>query len=103
LEYNPGGDQWTIPASGGQIVETALMAKKKVKAEGKEAEPPAKPKAEESRVRTGVLLVRGVPEWKVWAEELADFDRAPSMNDLVDRALVVYARHVGFPKPAPKR
>ncbi len=80
-------------------MSTALMSKKKGKA-GDEAEGKPEPVA---RVRTGVLMIRGVPEWKAWAEELAEFDRAPSMNDLVDRALVVYARHVGFAKTAPKR
>jgi hypothetical protein len=79
------------------------MAKKRVKATGDETPPKAKAKPEESRVRTGVILVRGVPEWKSWTEELADFDRAPSTSDLIDRALVVYARHVGFTKAAPKR
>ncbi len=80
------------------------MAKKRGENKGEEAESPTVPKkGEESRVRTGVILVRGVPEWKAWAEELADFDRAPSMNDLIDRALVAYARQVRFPKSAPRR
>ncbi len=80
------------------------MAKKQARTDVETNDPtPAPKKAEESRVRTGVILVRGVPDWKVWAEELADFDRAPSMNDLIDRALVAYARDIKFPKPAPKR
>ena len=61
------------------------------------------PKTGAGRVKTASLLVRGVPEWKSWIEELAEFDRSPSVNDLIDRALVAYAREVRFPKSAPKR
>jgi hypothetical protein len=89
-----------VDSLGGRELSTATMAKKRGKAGpdagGESPEP-------EARVRTGSIIVRGVPEWKEWAEELAEFDRTPSLNDLVDRALVHYARHVGFTKPAPKR
>jgi hypothetical protein len=44
-----------------------------------------------------------MPDWKVWLEELAEFDRAPSVVDLIDRALVAYAREKQFPKVPPKR
>ena len=57
----------------------------------------------EKRVRTAVTAIRSRPEWKAWAESLAEFDRAPSVNDLFDRALVAYARQVGFKEVAPKR
>jgi hypothetical protein len=57
----------------------------------------------EQRVRTAVTAIRSIPEWKEWAERLAEFDRAPSLNELFDRALVHYARHVGFKESPPKR
>jgi hypothetical protein len=68
----------------------AVMAKKK-----------QEPK--EQRVRTAVTAIRSRPEWKEWVERLADFERAPSLNDLFDRALVAYARQIGFKEVAPKR
>lgn len=61
------------------------------------------PKPDPSRVRTAAIMVRGRPEWKAWAEDLATFDRAASMNELFDRALVAYARQVGFKTAAPPR
>ena len=73
-----------------------LMAEPKKK--GKPA-----PKSEPSRVRSAVLMIRGTPEWKAWVEELAEADRSPSLNELIDRALVAYARQIKFPKSAPKR
>ncbi len=74
------------------------MAKKADKPKAKPG-----PKPDPSRVRTAVTMVRSMPDWKVWVEELAEFDRASSTGDLLDRALVAYARQVKFPKPAPKR
>ncbi len=74
-----------------------LMARPK-KGAGK-----GEPKAEESRVRSAVLMIRGTPEWKSWVEALASFDRSPSLNDLIDRALVSYARERGYLVTAPKR
>lgn len=61
------------------------------------------PKPDPERVRSAAIIVRGRPEWKEWVEGLAEADRAPSVNDLIDRALVTYAREIKYPKPAPKR
>ena len=36
-------------------------------------------------------------------EEFAEWDRAPSVSDLFDRALVSYARERKYDKPMPKR
>ena len=36
-------------------------------------------------------------------ELFAEWDRAPSVSDLIDRALVAYARQQGYDKPIPKR
>jgi hypothetical protein len=86
---------WT---SGGDSMEAVLVAKKKTP-----AAPEPGPKPRVHRVRDATTNIRSTQEWKAWVDELADFDRAPSVNDLVDRALVSYAREVKFPKPAPKR
>jgi hypothetical protein len=72
------------------------MAKSKKKAE-------PGPRSEPVRVRSAVLMIRGTPEWKAWVEELMEADRSPSLNELIDRALVAYARQIKFSKPAPKR
>jgi hypothetical protein len=61
------------------------------------------PKPEPNRVRSATTNLRSTPEWKEWAEKLAEHDRAPSLIELIDRALVAYARGVGFKDVAPKR
>jgi hypothetical protein len=71
------------------------MAKKKQDA--KDQDP------KEQRVRTAVTAIRSRPEWREWVEGLAEFDRAPSLNDLFDRAVVAYARQIGYKAVAPKR
>jgi hypothetical protein len=68
------------------------MAKKKAAA-----------RKEPSRIRSATTNIRSSAEWKAWVEELAEADRAPSVNELVDRALVAYARSIKFPKQAPPR
>jgi hypothetical protein len=60
-------------------------------------------KSEPERVRTAAIMLRGMPEWKDWVERLAEYDRAPSVNELADRAFVAYARAIGFKEAAPKR
>jgi len=68
----------------------------------------AKPKAKTSQPpeqwnrKSLVLQVRGSPEWKAWLEGLAEFDRT-TVADVADRAIVRYAREIGFTEPAPKR
>lgn len=61
------------------------------------------PKPEPERVRSAAIIIRGRPEWKAWVEDLAEHGRSPSLNDLIDRALVTYAREIKYPRPAPKR
>lgn len=61
------------------------------------------PKPDPSRVRTGVTTIRSMPDWKSTLEELAEYDRASSVGELVDRAIVAYARSIKFPKQFPKR
>lgn len=61
------------------------------------------PKPDPVRVRAAVTNIRSMPDWKERLEELKEFDRASSLGELIDRAIVAYAREVGFPKPFPKR
>ncbi len=49
-----------------------------------------------------VAIVRGSPEYKKYLESLAEFDRE-TIAGLFDRAIRVYAKHVGFEEPIPKR
>jgi hypothetical protein len=79
-------------ALGGISMETAAVAKKK-----------GSPKPQPRRIRSATTNIRSSPEWKEWVDGLAEFDRAPSVNELFDRALVAYAREIKYPKPAPKR
>jgi hypothetical protein len=60
------------------------------------------PKPDPSRVRTALIQIRAMPDWKEWVKELAEHDRC-DVVDLIDRALVAYARQVKFAKAAPRR
>jgi hypothetical protein len=61
------------------------------------------PKAEPtSRIRDAVTFIRSSEAWKAHVEQLADLDRAPSVSDFIDRAVVHYARSRGF-DPPPRR
>ena len=53
-------------------------------------------------IRERAIVVRGRDDWKSWVQELSDFCRL-DLSDLVDAALVDYARTRGFDKSAPKR
>jgi hypothetical protein len=48
-------------------------------------------------------MVRSSDAWKEAITAFAGWDRAPSVSDLIDRALAVYARQQGYDKPIPKR
>jgi hypothetical protein len=61
---------------------------------------PAEP--DDSGRKPMVVQVRGSQEWKAWVEELAEIDGIP-LAMMVDRALRLYARHLGFDKTPPKR
>jgi hypothetical protein len=49
------------------------------------------------------LAVRGDPAWRNWVERLARHNRDSTLNDLVDDALIAYAKQTGFGEPAPPR
>ena len=53
--------------------------------------------------RQVVTNVRSSAEWKSFVEEFADWDRAPSVSDLVDRAIAAYARERRYSVLPPKR
>lgn len=69
------------------------MAKKK---------PVPKGRPKTSRARTAAINIRAMPEWKEWVDAFADFDRC-SLVEVIDRALVVYAREKKFPRTPPRR
>lgn len=79
---------------GGQV--EAVMAKK---TPGKRPGP----KPDPDRVRSAVTNIRSSPEWKEWLGRFAEHHRSPSLADLVDDAVVHFARHVGFKEVPPKR
>ena len=49
-----------------------------------------------------VLSIRGATEWRDWLNRLSDHCRLKTA-DVIDQALVVYAKQEGFNEPAPKR
>jgi hypothetical protein len=81
-------------------VDSALMDKPKRKKPG--------PRPDPGRVRGATTMVRSGEPWKEWLERLAAFDAdarrtSPNASDTIDRALVSYAREIGFKEVAPKR
>ena len=60
-------------------------------------------KPQPDRVRLATTMVRSSDAWKEAVIAFAEWDRAPSVSDLIDRALVAYARQQGYDKPIPKR
>lgn len=75
------------------VMETATMPKKT---------PGENPRPQPRRVRSAATNIRSTPEWKAWLEELAEFDRCDYV-ELIDRAVVEYAKKVRFEKKAPRR
>jgi hypothetical protein len=53
-------------------------------------------------VRSVVNTFRSTPDWRDWVARMADSERI-GVPDLIDRALVDYAKKVGFREPPPKR
>lgn len=75
------------------------------KHEENEPEPALRPrqrKTKDAEPRPIALTVRGRVEWKEWVARLAVADRT-SLNELVDRALISYARQIGFKEGPPQR
>jgi hypothetical protein len=71
-------------------------AKKKAPVKGK-------PRPKAARVRGSVTFLRSTEEWKAAVERFAEWDRATTVTELVDRAVASYARERGYPEPIPRR
>jgi hypothetical protein len=61
----------------------------------------AKPLADEG-ARVTTVAVRASLAWKEWVDRLAEFKRL-TVADVIDQALVKYARDEGFKEVAPRR
>jgi hypothetical protein len=66
------------------------------------AKPPAGPDPEVPARKPMIVQVRGSEEYKAWAEKLARHDSLP-LSAVVDRALRLYAKEIGFTEDPPKR
>lgn len=55
-----------------------------------------------SGAKPTALTIRGDLKWRKWVESLADHCRS-DVAKVVDRALIEYAKTVGFSVEAPKR
>jgi hypothetical protein len=62
----------------------------------------ATPKGVTADTRSIILSFKGEAEYRAWLNRLADHCRTTSVN-VMDLALVHYAKHVKFPEAAPKR
>jgi hypothetical protein len=83
-------------------VEAADMARKRA------PKAPPSPSGEPGGERPVAIQVRGWPAWKEWVVRLAQFEAkrlsvAVNLNALVGRALIYYARSIGFPEEPPER
>jgi len=78
-------------------VVATLVADKPRKVKGKPG-----PKPNPSKVRDAATMVRSSQGWKETVERLADFDRAPSVSDLIDRALAHYSEGDQLPRADPQ-
>lgn len=62
----------------------------------------SKKKPPQHREQKAVTFVRSSEEWKTWLEATAKLDRCSSISELIDRALVEYARSRRY-DPPPRR
>jgi hypothetical protein len=53
--------------------------------------------------RTATTPLRSSADWKAAIRRLATFDRAPTVSDLIDRAVAAYAKSIGFAERLPGR
>lgn len=69
----------------------------------KKPTPGPAPKGPESWNKKPLIVnLRGSEDFKAWLQEVASADRQ-SVSGLVERAVVHYARSIGFTKEAPER
>ena len=62
----------------------------------------SKPTPPPPAAKVPVLSVRGSPAWRDWVGRLADHNRS-KVADMVDDALVAWAKSSGFSEEPPKR
>lgn len=58
---------------------------------------------EGDRKRAAVTAIRSSEEWKSELESLAEWDRATTVAELIDRAVAYYAKERGYPGSMPMR
>jgi hypothetical protein len=61
-----------------------------------------RPKGPAESPKGNVLSIRGSQEWRAWVGRLADHSRL-KVADVIDRALLTYAKQEAFDEPAPRR
>jgi hypothetical protein len=61
-----------------------------------------RPKGSAGARKGNVLSIRGSNEWRDWVGRLADHSRL-KVADVIDRALLAYAKQEGFTEVAPRR
>jgi hypothetical protein len=62
----------------------------------------APPVMEAPDSRAIVVSMKGTVEFRDWLNELAEFDRSTSVQ-VMEKGAVLYAKQIGFTRPAPKR
>jgi len=85
----------------GEIVADKEQAKRRGAHGGFREGAGGRPVGEHARIAT--VPIRCSEEWKAAVSELAAWDRAASLADLFDRAIVSYARERGYKVQIPKR
>lgn len=68
-----------------------------VKPEGKTGKPKLR------RTRTEVIHFRVTPAWRETVKEAIEFDRACSLAEFFDHAVLSHMEKIGFKKPLPRR
>jgi hypothetical protein len=56
-----------------------------------------------ARVSASMMMVRSTAEWHAAIVAFAKWDRATTVSELIDRAVVAYARQQGYDRPIPRR
>jgi hypothetical protein len=79
------------------------MARAKAKGDASKGPGKAGSSPSPARVSTSMMMVRSSTEWKASVEAFAQWDRATTVSELIDRAVVAYARQQGYDRPIPRR
>jgi hypothetical protein len=60
------------------------------------------PDPEPADSRAIIVSMKGTKEFRDWLNELAESERTTAVQ-ILEKAVVDYAKRIGFPKPAPRR